>query len=181
MDVTLMLPTVNFDKESERDLVTACRQREVAAFETLYRRHGARLKSVAYHLLRNRPDAEDAVQEAFLNAYRSVHGFRGESTIGTWLCRIVVNVCNDKLRKDQNEVQLAVEPESVSPNRALRIALEDALQRIHPKHRMVFLLFEAEGYTHSEIASILDILEGTSKGWLADAKQELKRMLGARK
>ena len=62
-----------------------------------------------------------------------------------------------------------------SPN--LRVALDAALRRIHPRHRMVFLLFEVEGLRHAEIASILEIPEGTSKAWLFEAKKELKRML----
>jgi RNA polymerase sigma-70 factor (ECF subfamily) len=180
MDVALMVSTVNAGHESEPALVTACRK-DVGAFETLYRQHGAKLKSVAYHLMGNRPDAEDAVQEAFIKAYRGMQGFRGTSSIATWLSRIVVNVCYDQLRKRQREIQLVVEPERVTPNPSMKVALQDALKRIHPKHRMVFLLYEAEGFKHAEIAAVLDIPEGTSKAWLSEAKQELKKMLEVRR
>ena len=157
-------------------MLSLIRQSEVD-FEGLYHQHGARMKGVAYHVVGNRSDAEDAVQEAFVKAYRSYSSFRGESSVGTWLCRIVINVCYDQLRKRQRETQLTVEPERSSPSSSMRVALEDALRRINPKHRMVFLLYEAEGLKHAEIADVLDIPEGTSKAWLFEAKKELKRML----
>jgi RNA polymerase sigma factor (sigma-70 family) len=181
MNVAVMLSTFHAEYESEPALVTACRRKEIGAFETLYRQHGARMKSVAYHALGNRQDVEDAVQEAFVKAYRGMESFRGTSSLSTWLSRIVVNVCYDQLRKRQREVQLAAEPERITPGPSMRVALEDALKRIHPKHRMVFLLYEAEGFNHSEIASILDIPEGTSKAWLFQAKQELKKILEVRR
>jgi RNA polymerase sigma-70 factor, ECF subfamily len=149
-----------------------------AAMEELYHVHGARLKSIAYHIVGNRHDAEDAVQETFLKLHRSLHAFQGNSAIGTWLCRIVINVCYDIARRRRRETE-APPGDGPAPNQqiALRVALRDALGRIHPKHRMVFLLFESEGLRHSEIAAILEIPEGTSKAWLFEAKKELKRLL----
>jgi RNA polymerase sigma-70 factor (ECF subfamily) len=178
MNVALKFATVNPGFESERSLVMACQEKKVGAFETLYRQHAGRLKSVSYHILGNRQDAEDAVQETFIKAYRGINGFRGASTIGTWLCHILVNVCYDKLPTIQPATELAIEHESITASPSMRLVLEDALKRIHAKHRMVFLLHEAEGFTHSEIASILRIPEGTSKAWLSEAKQELKEILG---
>jgi RNA polymerase sigma-70 factor (ECF subfamily) len=178
MNVGVMISTFDAHYESEPALLSACRRKDVGAFETLYRTHGSRMKSVAYHALGNRQDAEDAVQEAFLKAYRSIDGFQGNSSVATWLCRIVVNVCHDHHRKRHRETQLVSEPELTSPSPSLRLALDDALKRISTKHRMVFLLYAAEGFKHSEIASILDIPEGTSKAWLSEAKQELQKILG---
>jgi RNA polymerase sigma-70 factor, ECF subfamily len=157
----------------------------LAALEELYQLHGARLKSVAFHIVGNHQDAEDAVQETFLKLHRSLHGFQGQSSIGTWLCRIVINVCYDIARRRKRETATPSEglpaavPTGTGPNQqiTLRVALRDALARIHPKHRMVFLLFEVEGLRHSEIAAILEIPEGTSKAWLFEAKKELKRLL----
>jgi RNA polymerase sigma-70 factor (ECF subfamily) len=150
---TLTMPTRDF--ASEADLLAACRRQDLRAFEQLYRTHGARLKSMAYHLVGNRQDAEDAVQEAFVKAYRGINGFQGHSGVGTWLCRILINACYDVNRRRRRE----------------------ALSRIQPKHRMVFLMFEVEGLRHSEIAAILEVPEGTSKAWLFEAKKELKRLL----
>src|SRR5258708_580068 len=162
---------------SEGELLAACRRREVRAFEQVYVTHAGRLKSVAHHILGNRQDAEDAVQETFLKLYRGIDGFHGQSSIATWLCRIVINVSYDLARKRRRETDTAP-PEPGSKNQMpLKVALDDALGRIHPKHRMVFLLFEVEGLKHSEIASVLEVPEGTSKAWLFEAKKELKRML----
>jgi RNA polymerase sigma-70 factor (ECF subfamily) len=170
------LQTTEFASEGE--LLAACRRRDIRAFEQVYLTHGGRLKSIAHHILRNRQDAEDAVQETFLKLYRGIEGFQGQSSIGTWLCRIAINVSYDLARKRQREPDAAPAERPGPKNQMpLRVALDDALGRIHPKHRMVFLLFEVEGLKHSEIASVLEVPEGTSKAWLFEAKKELKRML----
>jgi len=165
---------------SEADLLAACRRQDIRAFEQLYHTHGGRLKSIAFHIVGNRQDAEDAVQETFLKLFRAIGGFHGQSAIGTWLCRIVINVCYDLSRKRKREA----EPEEgreraghTGSQLPLRVALEDALGRINPRHRMVFQLFEVEGLRHAEIASILEVPEGTSKAWLFEARKELKRLL----
>lgn len=150
-------------------------------FEQLYRTHCARLKSIAFHMVGNRQDAEDAVQETFVKAYRAIGGFQGRSNIGSWLCRILINTCYDVTRQRRRDIhpeeaEIADRPVPCRPL-ALKVALEEALHHINPKHRMVFLLFEAEGLQHSEIAAALEIPEGTSKAWLFEAKKELKRIL----
>ena len=181
--VTASLPALSSpgkQKEyaTEGELLAACRRREMGAFEYVYRTHGSRLKSIAHHILRNRQDAEDAVQETFLKLYRGIDGFQGNSEIGTWLCRIAINVAYDVARRRQREPGTPPPETSGGKNQLpLRVALDDALGRIHPKHRMVFLLFEVEGLKHSEIAAVLEVPEGTSKAWLFEAKKELKRML----
>ena len=163
---------------TEDELLAACRRRDMGAFEYLYHAYGGRLKSLAYHILRNRQDSEDAVQETFLKVYRGIDGFQGQSGIGTWLCRIAINVAYDVARRRQREPETAP-PDHPGPKNQLplKVALDDALGRIHPRHRMVFLLFEVEGWKHSEIAAILEVPEGTSKAWLFEARKELKRML----
>jgi RNA polymerase sigma-70 factor (ECF subfamily) len=166
---------------SEGRLLAACRRQDLRAFEHLYETQGARLKSVAHSILGNRQDAEDAVQETFVKVFRAIQGFQGESGIGTWLYRILINVCYDAARKRKREAdpeEHALDSRAAPPAQtALKVALETALGRIHPRHRMVFQLFEVEGLRHSEIAAILEIPEGTSKAWLFEAKKELKRML----
>ena len=184
---TLQYPTEP-EYQTEAELLAACRRRDIRAFEQVYRAHGPRLKSMAYHIVGSRQDAEDAVQETFLKFYRGIHGFHGQSSIGTWLCRILINTAYDLTRKRQRErapldlpgnspVNSRGEPAAVQNHLALKVALEDALRRIHPKHRMVFLLFEVEGLRHAEIAAILEVPEGTSKAWLSEAKKELRQLL----
>src|SRR5258706_3259286 len=109
---------------SEADLLAACRRQDIRAFEQLYQAHGARLKSIAFHIVGNRQDAEDAVQETFLKLYRAIAGFHGDSSIGTWLCRILINVCYDLARKRQRETGLDESDRPKPPGQlALRVAL----------------------------------------------------------
>jgi RNA polymerase sigma-70 factor (ECF subfamily) len=181
--LALSFPMQRAEFASEGQLLAACRRQDVRAFEHLYETHGPRLKSVAYHIVGNRQDAEDAVQETFVKVFRAIHGFQGESGVGTWLCRILINVCYDVARRRKREAdpeEHAIETRAApggTGHVAMKVALETALRRIHPKHRTVFLLFEVEGLRHSEIATILEIPEGTSKAWLFEAKKELKRIL----
>ena len=175
----LIHPLQNTEYSNESDLLAACRRREIRAFEQVYLAHGSRLKSLAFQILGNRQDAEDAVQETFLKLYRGIEGFHGQSSIGTWLCRILINACYDLARKRKREADPATDEQTAGPKNhlPLKVALDDALRRIHPRHRMVFHLFEVEGLRHAEIAAILEVPEGTSKAWLFEAKKELKRML----
>jgi len=152
-------------------------------FAGLYESHGARLKSIACNLLGNVADAEDAVQEAFLKAYRAKDRFKGDSAPFTWLYRILVNACLDTGRRRQRRRE-DQEPETTfdlrtapSQDHPLRVALEAALRKVEGRPRAVFLLAEVEGFTHREIAEILEIAEGTSKHDLFVAKRELRRLL----
>src|SRR2546430_2446930 len=156
--LTLTLRPQATEFESEGELLAACRRRGIAAFEQVYLTHGPRLKSIAFHILGSRQDAEDAVQETFLKLYRGIEGFHGQSSIGTWLCRIAINVSYDVARRRQREAAQAAPDVPASKNQLpLKVALDDALKRINPRHGMVFQLFEVEGMKHSEIASVLEV------------------------
>ncbi|MGI8742584.1 MAG: RNA polymerase sigma factor [Bryobacteraceae bacterium] len=167
------------NSESEAGLVDACKRGDLGAFEHVYTIHSSRMKSIAFHLLGDRSDAEDAVQDAFLRIYRALAGFHGESGFQSWMYRILINCCYDagRKRKRQPETELGFEHTAVSSNVPLQIELRRALAKIHSGHRMVFWLFEVEGFRHSEIGSILEIPEGTSRKWLFEAKRDLKRLL----
>ena len=177
----LMARFQTVEYNSEADLLAACRKQDIRAFEQLYQSHASRLKSVAYHIVGNRDDAEDAVQETFLKAYRGIRGFSGQSSLGTWLCRIVINSCYDLLRKRRPEAEIPPDQPGAKSPAPLRVALDEALDRINPRFRLVFTLFEVEGLRHSEIASILEVPEGTCRAWLFEAKKELKRILTERR
>jgi RNA polymerase sigma-70 factor (ECF subfamily) len=169
-------------------LAEACREGSLSAFESLYLRHGAKMKSIAYNLLGNANDAEDAVQEAFLKIHRSMASFQGSSAFSTWAFRILINTCYDELRKRKRTPQ-AVEtpdtqddepkPEPAAPQQdhPLRLVLESSVKRLKPQYRAIFLLFEVEGFRHSEIAQMLQITVASSKNTLFQAKQELRRMI----
>jgi RNA polymerase sigma-70 factor (ECF subfamily) len=163
---------------NEAGLIQASKRGDLSAFEEIYAAHAGRMKSIAFHLLRDRSDAEDAVQETFLKIYRGAGAIQFESGFVPWMYRILLNSCYDTGRKRarQAEEPLETEPAATS-DVPLQIALRHALERIHSQHQMVFWLFEAEGFRHSEIAAILEIPEGTSKKWLFEAKRELKQLL----
>ncbi len=161
-------------------------QTDLAAFEALYTSHGARLKSLALNLLGNVPDAEDAVQEAFVRAYRNRHSFRHAAALGTWVTRILINACYDlgrrrALRKGEEELDAdaTFDPPSPAGDHPLRLTLQRAVGQLAPIYREVFLLAEVEGYTHREIGAILDIPEGTSKARLFEARRQLREAIGA--
>lgn len=166
------------DNPSDAELAEECKRGNLRAFERLYEVHASRMKSLAFHLLGSRADAEDTVQEAFLKVYRALRGFEGQSSLSTWIYRILINCCYDVMRKQQRLAEKPARAEFRTDSKLpLKIALERALSLLNERQRLVFLMFEVEGLKHSEIAGILEVPEGTSRSWLFEAKRELKRML----
>jgi RNA polymerase sigma-70 factor (ECF subfamily) len=148
------------------------------AYERLYELHASRMKSLAFHMLGSRADAEDTVQETFLKIHKAIASFEGESTLATWIFRILINCCYDSLRRQTRRAESPAMREQPSrSNPALKIALHNALGSLNERQRLVFLMFEVEGLRHSEIAAVLQVPEGTSRSWLFEAKRELKRLL----
>jgi RNA polymerase sigma-70 factor (ECF subfamily) len=169
-------------------LASACQAGDLRAFERLYHLHGARMKSVARNLLGTTTDAEDAVQDTFLKIQRSIASFRGQSSFATWSYRILINTCYDARRSRLRKREVTQEAPDESPrpepraavtHPSLRIALERALSQLTRHQRDVFLLYEVEGFRHSEIASVLNISETASKNTLFQAKKNLRQMLEA--
>jgi RNA polymerase sigma-70 factor, ECF subfamily len=181
-------PAADFSVD-DAALASACRSGDLRAFERLYQLHGARMKSVARNLLGTTSDAEDAVQDTFLKIQRSIASFRGQSSFATWSFRILINTCYDARRSRLRKKEVAQEePDAAAPrpepraavsHPSLRIALERALSQLTRHQRDVFLLYEVEGFRHSEIATILEISETASKNTLFQAKRNLRVMLEA--
>lgn len=170
----------------DAELAARCRAGDLAGYERLYARHGARMKNVARNLLGNVIDAEDAVQETFLKVQRSIASFRGQSSFVTWAYRILINTCYDarrsRLRKkevanDESEDLPRPEPRAPGAHPSLRMALERALASLTKHQRDVFLLYEVEGFHHAEIAGMLEITETASKNTLFQAKRNLRQVL----
>lgn len=178
--------------DSEDELLESCRRGDVPAFEKLYELHGARMKSIARNLLGRDTDAEDAVQETFLKVYRGAASFRGSAALSTWIYRILVNTCYDALRRRRRRSEDPLEPPAPesSGDRAegtpipapatdhpLRLAIEQSLTKLAPRQRTVFLLSAVEGFSHREIAQVLDVSEGASRTLLFEAKRRLQELL----
>jgi RNA polymerase sigma-70 factor (ECF subfamily) len=175
----------------DRQLADACRAGDLAAFEQLFTAHGAGLKRVAMNILGNVTDAEDAVQETFMKVYRSMAGFRGQSSFATWVYCVLLNCCYDvRRRRARQQEQEMPDPQTEEPearereigavaagDHPLRLALESCVARLAARQREVFLLFEVEGFRHSEISVMLKISEASSKNLLYEAKQHLRRLL----
>ncbi|MBV9294984.1 MAG: RNA polymerase sigma factor [Acidobacteriaceae bacterium] len=166
------------ENPTDAELAEGCKRGNLRAYERLYELHSARMKSLAFHLIGSRADAEDTVQETFLKVYRAVRRFEGQSSLSTWIYRILINCCYDVMRKRQRLAEKPAPRElSTDSKLPLKIALERALESLNDRQRLVFVMFEVEGLKHSEIAGILEVPEGTSRSWLFEAKRELKRML----
>ncbi len=169
-------------------LAERCRAGDLAAFEDLYSAHGGRLYAVAYRMVGHAADAEDLLQEVFLTAFRKIGSYRGDSSLGTWLYRLGVNVCLDRLRSKarRNDLRTDVLDGDVPPppgDRGLgtvhRLDLERAIADLPDGCRAAFLLHDVEGFEHREIASMLGIAEGTSKSQVHKARRRLRSALMA--
>ncbi len=171
-----------------------------AAFETLVRRHEREAYRAAYRLLGNQDDAQEAVQEAFLRAFRSLRAFRGEAAFKTWLTGIVINVCRNHAAKAEENVRrrsvpvdcneddngapepppirdAAPGPEQSALGSELRMAIVAALGKVGVEHREVLVLREIQGMEYEELAAALNCPVGTVKSRLCRARRALREML----
>lgn len=164
----------------DQQLASACAAGDTRAFETIYRRYGDRMKSIARnHLGGNVSDAEDVVQETFLKLHRAAATYTGEASLGTWLVRILVNTCYDHLRKrkrriEESSIDATFERSAPTVDDVKRIALRRLLDELPEQRRSVFVLFEIEGLSHAEIGEILGITEGNSKWILFATRKDLQ-------
>jgi RNA polymerase sigma-70 factor (ECF subfamily) len=164
-------------------------------FEGIYRQYGKRVYSLRLRLTGNKAEAEDLTQEAFLQLFRKLDTFRGDSSFYTWLYRLAVNVVLMQFRKRAGLMETSLEgaggPPShdpvrlpdipVSDTRLLgtidRVSLEEALKKLAPGFRIVFVLHDIEGFEHPEIAEMLGCSVGTSKSQLHRARLKLRSLL----
>jgi RNA polymerase sigma-70 factor (ECF subfamily) len=179
------------------DLVHAVKNGDVAAFEQLVKRYDRRLLRIAQHVIRNREDSEDAVQDAFLKAYQHLSDFREDSQFSTWLIRITVNQALMKLRKLRTikEVSLdedfqgdgdvlpievsdwAPNPEQLYRASELQDILEKTISEVRPILRTVFVLRDIEGLSTNETAAVLNLSHAAVKARLWRARLQLRERL----
>jgi len=168
--------------QEELAWLEAFRRGEPGGAAPLYDRHGERMKSIARNLLGNGPDAEDAVQDAFLKAFRSAEDFRGTCRLSTWLYRLVVNTCYDLLRRKKRRpvaqpLDDVISMPAAAEDHELRLSLEQSLSQLGERPRTAFLLYAVEGLSHKEIGEVLEISESGSKSLLFEARRKLQRLL----
>ena len=186
---------------SERDLDWAIVQRvqngEVSAFNQLVQKYRKPLFSIIYNMTGNREDATDIAQEAFIKAFQSIKQFRGQASFYTWLYRIAVNSSITFIKKAKKQRFInyeTIDDTAVSHEileyftaktktekgallKELQEKLNEALQKLSPKHRIVVILREVEGMNHKEIAEITETSEGTVRSRLHYAKKMLQAYL----
>lgn len=166
----------------DRRVAAACAAGDSLIFERLYQVHGRRMKSIAFNHLGTVADAEDAVQETFLKIHRAAGTYTGQASFATWVYRILINTCYDVLRKRRRRGEESafhdwpetIERTAPAVDDAKRLTLRKLLSELPEQRRTVFTLFEIEGLSHAEIASILDITEGNSKWILFATKKQLR-------
>jgi RNA polymerase sigma-70 factor, ECF subfamily len=169
----------------ERALVEAAQRDDAQAFAGLVRLHQRRAYAVARAIVLTHEDAEDAVQEAFLHAYRALDRFRVDQPFGAWLHRIVANAALDVARRkkvrDADELgdTLAAPFHDPAERGELRARLSGALALLGERQRAVIVLHDVEGFKHAEIGAMLGIPEGTARSDLHHARAALRRALSA--
>jgi RNA polymerase sigma-70 factor (ECF subfamily) len=178
---------------TEQEAIVQAQNGDPAAFEYLYRSHSRRVFALCLRMIGNSSDAEDLTQEAFLQVFRRIDTFRGESAFSTWLHRVSVNVVLMRLRKrtvketpledsatgDEFDEQ---HKEFVATGLALtgsidRVHLERAIAQLPPGYKRAFVLHDVHGYEHNEIAEVLGCSIGNSKSQLHKARTRLRMLL----
>jgi RNA polymerase sigma-70 factor, ECF subfamily len=157
------------------------RRRGEAEFRILYRRHAPRMREVSRRLVGSDGHAaDDVTQEAWLRAVRAIASFEGRSSLRSWLIGFVVNVAREVRRRAGAGPVYMAEPPEQPPAPAdplATLALERAVDALPPGYRAVLLLHDLGGFTHAEIAELLEIEEGTSKSQLARARSAVRARL----
>ena len=199
MRSTTMTEEISDDNEraeaglTDREAVELAQNGDVAAFEYLYRSHSRRVYALCLRMVGNTSDAEELMQEAFLQVFRKIHTFRGDSAFTTWLHRLSVNIVLMRLRKKTvKETPLEdsgggedfdEQPKEYgAADLALlgsidRVNLQRAIAQLPPGYKQMFVLHDIQGYEHNEIATILGVSTGNSKSQLHKARVKLRKLL----
>ncbi|HEY6747118.1 MAG TPA: RNA polymerase sigma factor SigM [Mycobacteriales bacterium] len=174
-------------ERSDLELLRAHAAGDAGAFEEIVRRHRDRLWAVALRTMREPEEAADALQDALISAYKAAGSFRGDSAVTTWLHRIVVNACLDRIRRRQVRSTVPLpeegpgEPADVRDRVAERdtaMAIEEALGRLPAEQRAAIVLVDIEGYSVADTAAMLKVAEGTVKSRCARGRTRLAILLG---
>src|SRR5271165_3849009 len=178
---------------SEQEAIERAKQGDAESFEALYGLHKRRVYSLCLRMTGNTAEAEDLTQEAFLQLFRKIATFRGESAFSTWLHRLTVNVVLMHLRKKglpEVSLEETLEPQQEDgPRRDIgtrdnvlagsidRVNLQRSIESLPPGYRIVFVLHDVEGYEHNEIAKMMGCSIGNSKSQLHKARMKLRELL----
>jgi RNA polymerase sigma-70 factor (ECF subfamily) len=179
------------DPRDDEALLRAHTEGDPEAFGELFRRHRDRLWAVALRTSGDREEAADALQDALLSAHRAAARFRGDSAVTTWLHRIVVNACLDRIRRRQAHPTVPLpdgnvdsdrptgpEPAAPAVDHDTAMVVRQALARLPVDQRAAIVLVDIEGYPVAEVATMLGVAEGTVKSRCARGRARLAMILG---
>lgn len=163
-------------------LIEECRKGNNRAQFRLYNQYSKAMYNVAYRMLNNREDAEDILQETFIDCFRNINSFRFESTFGAWLKKILINKCINYLRKKKIHFELVdTLPDKASQEEEETVyetgKIIKGIEQLPDGYRVILSLYLLEGYDHTEISQILGISESTSKSQYSRAKEKLRSQL----
>jgi RNA polymerase sigma-70 factor (ECF subfamily) len=179
----------SYSAAKDFDLTQAAAAGDMGAFEEIYQRHHRRVYSICLRMLQNAHEAEDLTQDVFIQLYRKIGSFRGDSAFTTWLHRMTVNQVLMHFRKRNVKFEKTTE-EGETPDQVVagtanpdkmpivdKIALENAIDQLPEGYKNVFVLHDVEGFEHEEVAKILGCSVGTSKSQLHKARLKLRKLL----
>lgn len=163
-------------------LIEECRKGDSKAQFSLYEQYAKAMFNLACRMLNNREDAEDILQESFVECFRNIQTFRFESTFGAWLKKIVVNRCINHIKKKRIDLTFYETPPSVIDEEEEETEYETGnifkgIELLPDGYRIILTLYLLEGYDHTEISQILGISESTSKSQYSRAKEKLRNTL----
>ena len=170
---------------THKDIVKACMANDRRAQFELYKLYSKGMYNVCMRMVNNEIDAEDIIQNSFMDVFSKLHMFKFESSIGAWIKRIVINNTINFLKKRRlqiselnDQLQMPVEQEEIDDRHLEINSVKKALVKLPDGYRVVFNLYAFEGYDHKEIGKIIGVTEATSKSQYSRAKKKIKEIIG---
>jgi RNA polymerase sigma-70 factor (ECF subfamily) len=183
--------------QNDKSLLERSKKGDIEAFEKLIEDYQTKVFNIAFRMIGNYDDASDLAQEVFLRVYKSLKGFKEQSSFSTWIYSITKNVCLDEIRrrKNKNVVYLDEDirlndgdvarqlesrddtPEETAERNELRRQINDVINKLNDEHRMVIILRDIQGFSYEEIGEITGCPEGTVKSRINRARKLLREML----
>ena len=175
--------------ETHKKLIEKCKRGNRKAQFELYSLYSKAMYNTCLRMVKNELDAEDILQNSFVDVFSKLHTFRYQSSIGAWIKRIVINNTINHLKKnkiyfesiDQNHSQIRSEEVFIDGNQLDVKIINACLKELPEGYKVVFSLYALEGYDHKEIGQILGISEATSKSQYSRARKKLKALINAKK
>ena len=178
---------VLYKNQEERDLIQACIKNERWAQKVLYEEYYSKMMGVCLRYANNEQDALDILHEGFIKVFRHIRKYQPGTSLSAWIRRIMVNTAIDFYRKNirrrTEDIEQAFDLSSADADAVSQCTEKEilaAVQQLSPAYRAVFNLYVIEGYSHREIADMLDITESTSRSNLVKARMKLKEILTSR-